>query len=58
MVVPINYILLAIFTVSMSIPLAKVSLAAQSSNPGVVVEAFALLSAAVLGITIYAFTGF
>lgn len=58
MVVPINYILLAIFTVSISIPMAKVSLAAQSSNPGVVVEAAALLCAAVLGITIYAFTGF
>lgn len=58
MVVPINYILLAIFTVSCSIPFSKIALAAQASSPGVVIEAFALVSAAVLGITIYAFTGF
>lgn len=58
MVVPYNYTLLFIFTFFSSIVYSKISLAAQASNPGVVIEAASLTTAAVLGITIFAFTGF
>lgn len=55
MVVPINYTLLAIFTLATSVMVAKISLA---SKPQLVFEAFVLTTAAVLGITIFAFTSF
>jgi FtsH-binding integral membrane protein len=58
MVVPYNYTLLLIFTICSSLAVSKISLAAQAGNPGVVFEAVALTAAAVLGITIFAFTGF
>lgn len=56
MTVPINYVLLFMFTFFTSVIVSKISLAAQASAPGVVFEAVALTSAAVLGITIFAFT--
>ena len=58
MVVPYNYSLLLVFTICTSMVVSKISLAAQASNPGIVLEAVALTTAAVLGITIFAFTGF
>jgi FtsH-binding integral membrane protein len=58
MVVPYNYTLTLIFTVCCSVAYSKISLAAQAGSPGVVLEAFVLTAAAVLGITIFAFTGF
>ena len=57
-VVPANYIVGLIFTVSMSMVVSKLSIAAETSNPGIVFEAVALTTAAVLGITIFAFTKF
>merc|ERR1711908_30781 len=48
--------LLFIFTFFTSIVYSKISLAAQAANPGVVIEAASLTTAAVLGITIFAFT--
>ena len=54
---PINYILCAIFTLSFSVVICKISVAINHSNPGVVFEAYCLTVAAFLGITIYAFTG-
>lgn len=58
MSVPYNYALLVVFTLCTSIVYAKISLAAQAGNPGVVFEAFALTCAAVMGITIFAITKF
>jgi FtsH-binding integral membrane protein len=54
MVVPYNYILLGIFTVCISICIAKI---ANASEPQIVFEAFCLTTAAVIGITFYAMTG-
>lgn len=54
MVVPYNYILLGIFTVCISICIAKI---ANASEPQIVFEAFCLTTAAVIGITAYAMTG-
>jgi FtsH-binding integral membrane protein len=58
MVVPYNYALLLVFTLCTSVCVSKISLSASKGNPGVVFEAVTLTSAAVLGITIFAFTGF
>jgi FtsH-binding integral membrane protein len=58
LVVPINYALLLVFTISTSMVVSKISLAAQADRPGVVLEAVMLTAAAVLGITMYAVTGF
>ena len=57
MVVPYNYTLLSIFTILSSVVVSKISLASQQGAPGVVFEASALTAAAVIGITIFAFTG-
>lgn len=57
MAVPYNYTLLFIFTILSSVVVSKISLASQQGAPGVVFEAFALTAAAVIGITIFAFTG-
>ena len=54
---PINYILLAVFTICMSICVAKISHAMNRSKPGVVFEAAVLTTGSVIGITIFAFTG-
>ena len=54
-VTPNNYILLAIFTVSVSVVVAKIAL---MTNEQIVFEAACLTAAAVIGIQIFAFTGF
>lgn len=54
---PFNYILLAVFTICMSICVAKISHAMNRSKPGVVFEAAVLTTGSVVGITIFAFTG-
>jgi len=55
MVVPYNYILLSLFTVSISVCVAKI---AAASEPQIVFEAFCLTTAAVVGITVFAATSF
>lgn len=54
---PINYILLSVFTICMSICVAKISHTMNRSKPGVVFEAAVLTTGSVVGITIFAFTG-
>jgi FtsH-binding integral membrane protein len=55
MVTPHNYILLSLFTICISVCVAKI---AAASSPQIVFEAFCLTTAAVIGITVFAVTSF
>ena len=55
MVVPYNYVLLSLFTVCVSVCIAKI---AAASEPQIVFEAFCLTTAAVVGISVFAVTSF
>merc|ERR1719197_122522 len=55
MVVPYNYALLSLFTMCVSVCVAKI---AAASEPQIVFEAFCLTTAAVIGITVFAVTSF
>jgi FtsH-binding integral membrane protein len=55
MATPYNYILLCLFTICVSIMVAKI---ASATDKQIVFEGFVLTTAAVIGITIFAVTGF